>query len=161
MLVSKKNLNYRNNVGIVIKNKDGKVLMCKRTERSVGEVEKWQFPQGGVDKNEDLTLAMYRELKEETGITKAQVKRIASTKNWLYYETPKPIIREKILYHGQRQKWFLLELIKDTDIAEFITKKSEEFDDYKWINFAEVIAIVVDFKKTIYQQIQAEFASHF
>ena len=31
-------------------------------------VDKWQMPQGGIDKNEELVDAMRRELKEETSI---------------------------------------------------------------------------------------------
>ena len=40
---------YRLNVGIIVANSDGKLLYCKRKNSM-----NWQFPQGGIDKNEDI-----------------------------------------------------------------------------------------------------------
>ena len=56
---------YRLNVGIIVANSDGKLLYCKRKNST-----NWQFPQGGIDKNEKPLNAMKRELAEETSITK-------------------------------------------------------------------------------------------
>ena len=42
---------YRLNVGIVVANCEGKLLLCKRRR-----INSWQFPQGGIDKNEDCLL---------------------------------------------------------------------------------------------------------
>ena len=39
---------YRLNVGIIVANNEGKLLLCKRRG-----INSWQFPQGGIDKNED------------------------------------------------------------------------------------------------------------
>ena len=39
---------YRLNVGIIVANSEGKLLLCKRKG-----MNSWQFPQGGIDKNED------------------------------------------------------------------------------------------------------------
>uniref|UniRef100_A0A2P2KU75 Nudix hydrolase domain-containing protein n=1 Tax=Rhizophora mucronata TaxID=61149 RepID=A0A2P2KU75_RHIMU len=33
----------------------------------------WQMPQGGIDEHEDPKVAVLRELKEETGISSAEV----------------------------------------------------------------------------------------
>tara|TARA_B100000900_G_scaffold69396_1_gene54656 strand:- start:3798 stop:3947 length:150 start_codon:yes stop_codon:yes gene_type:complete len=38
---------YRPNVGIIIFNRDGKILWCKRKQG-----DGWQFPQGGIDEGE-------------------------------------------------------------------------------------------------------------
>ena len=46
---------YRLNVGIIVANSDGKLLYCKRKNSN-----HWQFPQGGIDKNEDIFLAALR-----------------------------------------------------------------------------------------------------
>ena len=48
---------FRANVGIILCNCDGKVFWGKR----LGQ-ESWQFPQGGIDRGETPTEAMFREL---------------------------------------------------------------------------------------------------
>lgn len=40
---------FRPNVGIVVTNHDGQVLWGKRVKGK----DSWQFPQGGIDSNED------------------------------------------------------------------------------------------------------------
>ena len=55
---------YRKNVGVVIFNSFGEVLVGER----IGLDGSWQFPQGGIDENEDTKSAAYRELYEEVGI---------------------------------------------------------------------------------------------
>ena len=54
---------YRLNVGLIVANKQGKVLLCKRKG-----VNSWQFPQGGIDYAENSLKAAKRELLEEVGI---------------------------------------------------------------------------------------------
>ncbi len=54
---------FRLNVGIILSNDQGQVFWARR----VGQ-DAWQFPQGGIDKEETPEQAMYRELKEETGL---------------------------------------------------------------------------------------------
>ena len=54
---------YRPNVGIIIANTKGKLLYCKRRRSN-----NWQFPQGGIDRNETPEQAAFRELFEEVGI---------------------------------------------------------------------------------------------
>ena len=50
------NKGYRKNVGIVLMNNKKQFLIFKR----IG-ADAWQFPQGGIDKNERLEEALYRE----------------------------------------------------------------------------------------------------
>jgi len=54
---------YRPNVGIILCNDAGRVFWAKRKGAN-----SWQFPQGGIDSDEDPETAMYRELWEETGL---------------------------------------------------------------------------------------------
>ena len=54
---------YRKNVGLIVLNKNNQLLICKRKDKSA-----WQFPQGGIDKNEYIFHAALRELYEEVGI---------------------------------------------------------------------------------------------
>ncbi|NDE34545.1 MAG: NUDIX domain-containing protein, partial [Gammaproteobacteria bacterium] len=54
---------YRLNVGIVLCNDERRLFWARR----VG-MRSWQFPQGGIKRNEEPEEAMYRELYEEVGL---------------------------------------------------------------------------------------------
>ena len=60
---------YRLNVGLIIANKEGKLLLCKRKG-----MNSWQFPQGGIDYGESALKAAKRELFEEVGIKSKSTK---------------------------------------------------------------------------------------
>ena len=82
---------YRPNVAMVVLNSKNKVLICRRTNTKT-----WQFPQGGVDKDENLEKAMYRELLEEVGLRKDDVQYIGESDDTIIYDIPKTI-RSKVL----------------------------------------------------------------
>ena len=105
---------YRLNVGIIVANSDGKLLYCKRKNS-----KNWQFPQGGIDKNEDIFIAALRELYEEVGIEENKVKLIKESDHWYKYDLPKKYKRNNFLwedFRGQKQKWFLFKLIEKAEI---------------------------------------------
>ena len=91
---------YRANVGIILSNNDGQVFWARR----VGQ-DAWQFPQGGIDNSESQEEAMYRELKEETGLEPHDVKLLGCTRRWLKYRLPKKYIRrnQNPVCIGQKQ----------------------------------------------------------
>ena len=74
-------LPLRNGVGIVLLNNNNKIFVAKRIDNPKNF---WQMPQGGVDKNENLLNAAYRELKEETSIK--NVKVIKELDGFMTYE---------------------------------------------------------------------------
>ena len=74
---------YRPNVGIVICNRDGQVVWARRYGQ-----HSWQFPQGGINAGETPEQAMYRELYEEVGLSRKDVRILSSTRNWLRYKLP-------------------------------------------------------------------------
>ena len=57
--MNQKKLPLRIGVGAVVLNNKNKVFVGKRADNPV---DKWQMPQGGVDKGENLITAMKREL---------------------------------------------------------------------------------------------------
>ena len=59
-----KNDLYRLNAATVVFNKQGKVLICSRVDFE----NQWQFPQGGINNEENHQQAALRELREETNI---------------------------------------------------------------------------------------------
>ena len=66
---------YRLNVGIIIINDKGKLLLCKRKN-----IDSWQFPQGGIDEGESPINASKRELFEEVGIKSNYTKLLSVNK---------------------------------------------------------------------------------
>ena len=85
---------FRLNVGIILSNDSGKVFWARR----IGQ-DAWQFPQGGIDREESVESAMYRELREETGLEPQHVKVLGCTEDWLRYRLPKRYVRKLSLIH--------------------------------------------------------------
>ena len=61
---------YRPCAGAVVFNKDGNVLLGSRIDTSTDD---WQFPQGGINKNETPAQAAKRELFEEMNISSVKL----------------------------------------------------------------------------------------
>jgi len=139
---------YRPNVGIILSNREGQVFWAKR----IGQ-DAWQFPQGGINKNESPEQAMYRELREEVGLLPEHVEVMASTTSWLRYRLPKHLIRRGShpLCIGQKQRWFLLRMDCSEEHVCFDTTGSPEFDHWRWVDYWHPVGEVVFFKRKVYQ----------
>ena len=149
---------YRANVGIVLINNQKEIFFAKRKRQS-----SWQFPQGGIRTGESLKSAMYRELLEETGLTKDHVEVIYQSETWYQYKIPKTHLRAptKGSYQviGQKQKWFLVKL-NGSDVSvnlTFDSKTNQEFDDWKWVDVSIPAKEVIWFKQDVYQKVLTEF----
>lgn len=140
---------YRANVGIIVCNKNKKVLWAKRVDEDA-----WQFPQGGINEGESPKDAMFRELKEEVGLDTTKVEIIARTKDWLRYDVPKNWIRRdwRDRYKGQKQIWFLLKLTGKDSAISLQNTKNPEFDAWRWSDFWAPVDEIIDFKKDVYDQ---------
>jgi|TARA_B100001094_G_C17783402_1_gene600854 putative (di)nucleoside polyphosphate hydrolase len=142
-------LPLRIGVGAIILNNENKVLVGKRKDNPI---DKWQMPQGGVEKNEDYVDAMKRELFEETSVT--SIKILKEFDEWLEYELPNNLVGIiwKGKFRGQKQKWFISRFTgNDSEIN--IKTNHPEFIDWKWVEMNELPNIIVDFKKDIYKKI--------
>ena len=139
---------YRMNVGIILANNEGKVFWARRVGQNA-----WQFPQGGLDENEEPVDAMYRELKEEIGLEQEDVELLAATKGWIHYRLPKHMIRytQNPLVVGQKQKWYLLRLVGPEQNVRFDVTGKPEFDDWRWVDYWHPMEEVIYFKKDVYQ----------
>ena len=144
---------YRPNVGIILCNDDGRVFWAKRNG-----MNSWQFPQGGIDCNEDPETAMYRELREETGLTPEDVQLIGRTRYWMRYQLPERYIRRRSLpvCIGQKQIWFMLRLISPESNVCFDYMEQPEFDRWRWVSFWEPLRHVVYFKRKVYKRAMME-----
>ena len=139
---------YRPNVGIVLMREDGQVFWARRVRR-----DGWQFPQGGMRSDETPVEAMYRELREETGLLPEHVEVLGSTPGWLRYRLPSRAIRRGgpgPVCIGQKQVWFLLRLLADESAVRFDITDTPEFDHWRWVDFWYPVDHVVTFKRAVY-----------
>jgi len=147
-----KKLPLRRGVGIVLLNKENKVLVAKRIDNPKNF---WQMPQGGVDEGEDFYHAALRELKEETSII--SIKLIKEIENKFTYILPDHLIGIiwKGKFKGQKQKWFVMRFIGD-ELEINIKTKHPEFLDWKWVDLEDLTKIAVNFKLEVYKQVKSE-----
>lgn len=146
---------FRPNVGIILVNGQGRLFWARR----IGQ-DAWQFPQGGIKRDESPTEALYRELAEEIGLATSDVELLGCTQGWLKYRLPRRFIRTrcKPLCIGQKQKWFLLRLLSDD--TQFCLDNSDEpeFDNWRWVNYWYPLQEVVSFKREVYRLALEELA---
>tara|TARA_A100001011_G_scaffold21551_1_gene21679 strand:- start:178 stop:648 length:471 start_codon:yes stop_codon:yes gene_type:complete len=145
-------LPLRTGVGIIVLNNNNQVFVGKRKDNPG---DKWQMPQGGVDKGEDFITAMRRELIEETSIK--NIKILKEIQNMYQYELPNNLVGIiwKGKFRGQRQKWFITKFLgKDREIN--LDTQHPEFIDWKWIDPQELPEVIVEFKKELYRNLLKE-----
>lgn len=138
---------YRPNVGIVLMHADGRLFWARRVNR-----DGWQFPQGGMNSDETPLEAMYRELREETGLMPEHVEVLGSTPGWLRYRLPRRCVRRgtRPTCIGQKQVWFLLRLTGEEESLRLDLTEKPEFDAWRWVDFWYPVDNVVHFKREVY-----------
>jgi putative (di)nucleoside polyphosphate hydrolase len=96
--------------------------------------------------------AMYRELREETGLEPGHVAVLGVTPGWLRYRLPQRAIRrhDRMVCIGQKQVWFLLQFNGcEADLKLDLTD-TPEFDHWRWVDFWYPLEHVVMFKRGVY-----------
>lgn len=155
-------LPYRPNVGAVLFNPQGLVLVARRADLPPDEADLtgWQLPQGGIDGDEEPRSAVLRELHEELGTDRAEI--LAEHPQWLTYDFP-PHLRaggggRKAAFRGQRQRWFALRFTgRDSDIR-LDAEAVPEFDAWRWVRLEAVPPLAVAWKQPVYAALAQAFA---
>jgi putative (di)nucleoside polyphosphate hydrolase len=156
-------LPYRPCVGIVVFNRDGLAFIGRRIDgpEHVDLTRAWQMPQGGIDGGEEPWPAALRELNEETNMR--SVERLGEIAEWLNYDIPSDLIGQAWngRYRGQTQKWFAVRFTgaeSEIDIAHPGGAHQPEFSAWRWESLQNVPALVVPFKRAVYERVVTEFS---
>jgi putative (di)nucleoside polyphosphate hydrolase len=146
-------LPYRPCVGVMLINPAGRVFVGQRRDTP----DAWQMPQGGIDRGETPRVAALREMEEEIGTAAAEI--VAETQDWLRYDLP-PDLLGRVWggrYRGQKQKWVAARFT-GTDADIDLATAHPEFDAWQWVEPAELVGLIVPFKRPVYEAVVAAFA---
>lgn len=151
-------LPYRPCAGVMLVNRDGRVFVGQRIDTVL---EAWQMPQGGIDPGEDALAAAIRELGEETGIAPDHVELIATAPDELFYDLPPEMVGKvwKGKWRGQRQRWFLFGFLGRDEDVDIVTAHPE-FRTWRWIDAEDLPAMIVPFKRALYEAVLTAFRPH-
>ena len=156
-MIDREGLPYRPAAGVMLLNAEGKVWVGQRLDSTL---EAWQMPQGGLDEGEEAQAGALRELEEETGIARDKVEILARCPEQLLYDLPDDLLGKlwKGKWRGQSQTWFLARFLgEETDVN--LETEHPEFRAWKWAEPAELPALIVPFKKGLYENVLKAFAA--
>jgi putative (di)nucleoside polyphosphate hydrolase len=156
---------YRPCVGVALFNRDRQVFIGRRANKKLKEHvapgHEWQMPQGGIDRGESPEDAALRELYEETNVRSASL--LMQAPGWLTYDLPPEAAAQgwKGRWRGQAQKWFALSFDGDQreiDVANPGGGHKAEFDAWDWTPLAATPALIIPFKRPVYEAVALAFA---
>jgi putative (di)nucleoside polyphosphate hydrolase len=142
---------YRPCVGMMLVNAARLVLIGER--RALPGA--WQMPQGGIERGERPRDAARRELVEEVGTDRFELALESS--RWYAYDLPPELVPA---FHGGRwrgqcQKWLAFRFTgRDADID--LHTAEPEFRRWRWAEPDQVVALVVPFKRGVYEAVFEE-----
>jgi putative (di)nucleoside polyphosphate hydrolase len=138
---------FRAGAGAVILDKSGRVLVFERRDITGA----WQFPQGGLEAGESPEAAVWREVREETGLTSKDLTLLGRYPEPLVYELP-PSARRKHTGLGQVQYWFFFRASADFPRLEL--GPGGEFRAARWAAFRDVVTETVAFRQQLYRRLE-------
>jgi putative (di)nucleoside polyphosphate hydrolase len=155
---------YRPSVGIMLLNRDGLVFVGRRRgkkQQDLSRNHEWQMPQGGIDAGEEPYTAALRELLEETNVSSTTL--LAEAPDWLTYDLPVDVAKKswRGRFQGQRQKWFAMRFEGDDseiDIDSPAGGQRPEFDAWRWERIELLPALIIPFKRDVYEKVVETFA---
>ena len=141
---------YRPNVAFILRRGDGCILIGERSDVQGA----WQFPQGGMDRDETAEEAVKREVLEEISLAPSDY-RLVGKRGPYRYEFPGG--RTKDGYGGQEQTYFLADFVGDE--AQILSQPSTvEFRAVRWIAPAEFrLEWVAPMKRLVYRDVMRDF----
>ncbi len=158
-------MEYRKNVVCVILNPNNKILICQRNPipasgYALGEntfdkyKNYWQFPQGGVDQNENLEETAIREAWEEAGLNKLSLIKTSPSQNKYWFTLSwQRIFKQKYRWKGQSQN---LVYLRHQGLDSEVKVDNKEFINYKWVEPQDLATLVHFERKPLTKIIEAD-----
>ena len=145
--MTEKTLPFRKNACCLVISETHKIILLRRPLH-----ESWEFVQGGVEQNETIKDTIQRELKEETGITNAEI--IGESKHTDSYIWSKQDAKRKG-FIGQERRFFLIKVKGEPEL-------NLEKGEGGWFSFNQVHKRV-KFEKLqkAFDEIKKEFPQYF
>ena len=152
-------LPYRPCVGVMLANRDGQVFVGQRIDAREGD--RWQMPQGGVDPGEEIEVAAFRELYEETGVGEHLATLVATAREEQLYDLPVDLLGKLWggQYRGQRQTWVLMRFTGEDADINLEAHDPPEFLAWKWVAPTGLPGLIVPFKRRVYEAVVKEFGA--
>lgn len=142
---------YRQNVAAILQRADGKILMARRSDFP----ESWQFPQGGMGKNESAEEALRREIAEEVSLP-GRLYRVEMVRGGYRYDFPSGADRRG--FSGQEQTYFLCLLEPGAEDSVDPMRGCGEFTESTWVEIASFpFHLVPPMKQEVYRQVMRDF----
>lgn len=142
LMEAREKRDYRPVIVAVIETPENEILLV----RSVKSVNGWNYPQGGIDDEEDIIEALFREIQEETGITSDLLELI---QHLGVQDLDIPHTSDRDHREYSRGKRYFSFLLKYSGFKE-IQLCSEELDQFKWCSrdaLLETVACVREEKR--------------
>jgi putative (di)nucleoside polyphosphate hydrolase len=136
---------FRAGVVAVVERSDGRICAFERADAPGS----WQLPQGGIEVGEEPRDTVWRELKEETGLTAGDVELVDEHDDWVAYAWPLEVAAGRRGV-GQVQRWFTFRLLDD---ATEPTPDGSEFVAWQWVERGWLVEHVIAFRRDAYRRV--------
>ncbi len=161
MSINEQQVFFRAGVGACIY-RANRVLLFHRSN-DVGLEFPWQFPQGGLEPHEEPEQAMWRELWEETALSRDMFSAVQAFPQWIGYsydqDTLHKIQSAGAKNMGQVQRWWFIEM-KESITIDLSQAPDQEFDGCEWVDYSEISTRIVPFKRPLYQALVTYFEQY-
>jgi putative (di)nucleoside polyphosphate hydrolase len=136
---------FRAGVVAVVERSDGRICAFERADAPGS----WQLPQGGIEVGEEPRDTVWRELKEETGLTAGDVELVDEHDDWVAYAWPLEVAAGRRGV-GQVQRWFTFRLLDDATVP---TPDGSEFVAWQWVDRSWLVEHVIAFRRDAYRRV--------
>ena len=146
---------FRPNVGIVVCNDEDQVLWGRR----INGRDSWQFPQGGMNRDESPRRPCTGSSRKRWGCAQSQWSCWAAPRAGFTIACPSGSSANRGPGRiGQKQIWFLLRLTGAESDIDLAAHDDPEFDHWNWVSYWYPVTAVVDFKQAVYRQALTQLA---
>ena len=124
----------RPNVCMLVYNARGQLWIGERFDKK----GHWQFPQGGVERGASLKENVFRELREELGLSRAalgKVKKLKSRHSYVWKSIP-DYARGR--WWGQSQTFWLVQFLGDDTDIDLAADRQQEFRRGRWASVTTI-----------------------